>query len=57
MRMLLLVEVEVVVGKKIRPYLIKSECCVQVVRNCMMFDEIVEREEKSVVCAKDKKSI
>jgi hypothetical protein len=57
MRMLLLVEVEAVVGKKIRPYLIKSEYCVQVVRNCMMFDEIVEQEEKSVVCAKDKKSI
>jgi hypothetical protein len=57
MTMLLWVEAEAVVGKRIRPYSSQSERYVQVTSNCVMFDKIVEQEEKSVVCANDKKSI
>jgi hypothetical protein len=58
MKMPLLVEAEAVVGKKIRPYSIKSECYVQVITDCIIFVKIVEQDnKKSVVCAKDKKSI
>jgi hypothetical protein len=46
MKMPLLVVVEAVVEKKTRPYLVKSECYVQVVRGYMMFHKIVEQEKK-----------